>query len=104
VRAGSGSLRLDLDNPEFQRQLFHLEKEEQLAVLGTLRKLFQMGWEQVYRDPGLKWEAVLSRSGPHGGRVYSLRVGRGVRALAYRDGEWLRLLSLHPDHASAYAR
>jgi hypothetical protein len=32
----------------------------------------------------------------------SLRVTRILRAVAYRDGGFLRLLSLHPDRASAH--
>ena len=33
------TVRLDLNNPVFQRQLFGLEKKQQLSVLATLRKL-----------------------------------------------------------------
>ena len=95
-------LRLDLNSPEFQRALFRPDKNGQRMVLNMLRKLLEMTWEQVYRDSGLKWEAILSKSGPSGQRLYSLRVGRGFRALASRDGDFLRLLSLHPDHESAY--
>lgn len=96
-------VRLDLNNPVFQRQLFALQKAQQLAVLATLRKLASMSWAQVYQDRGLKWEAIYSRTGPDGGRLYSLRISQGFRAVAYRDeGGWLRLLSLHPDHDSAY--
>jgi hypothetical protein len=96
------AIRLDLNNPVFQSHLFGLEKEDQLAVIRTLRKLAKMTWEQVYRDKGIKWEAIFSRTGPHGGRIYSLRLSKGFRATAFRDGEWMRLLSLHPDHDSAY--
>jgi hypothetical protein len=95
-------LRLDLNSPEFQRALFRLDKNGQRMVLNMLRKLLEMTWEQVYRDSGLRWEAILSKSGPSGQRLYSLRIGRGFRALASRDGDFLRLLSLHPDHESAY--
>ncbi len=94
--------RLDLNSPEFQRAFFRLEKNRQRMVLNILRKLFGMTWEQVYRDSGLRWEAILSKRGPSGQRLYSLRVGRGFRAPAARDGDFLRLLSLHPDHESAY--
>jgi hypothetical protein len=95
-------LQLDLNNPEFQEQLFALEKDSQRSVLSTLRKLSKMTWEGVYRDAGLKWEALVSKVGPHGGRLYSLRMGKGFRAVAYRQDDWLRILSLHPDHDSAY--
>ena len=96
-------MQLDLNNPVFQRQLFALEKEQQWDALRSLRRVSNMTWEQVYRDKGLKWEAISSRVGPHGGRLYSFRMGRGFRAVAYRDGPWLRVLSLHPDHDSAYS-
>jgi len=33
------TVRLDLNNPVFQRQLFALPKEAQLSVLSTLRKM-----------------------------------------------------------------
>jgi hypothetical protein len=37
---------------------------------------------------------------PSGGqkriRLSSFRLGEGFRCLAYREGNWLRLLSLHP--------
>lgn len=97
-------VRLDLNNVEFQQQLFKLSKEDQRRVLVTLRKLSQMTWDQIYGDRGLKWEAVLSQTGPGGSRLYSLRMGRGFRALAYREKSLLRLLSLHPDHDSAYRK
>ena len=96
-------VRLDLNNPVFQRQLFALQKSQQLGVLATLRKLADLRWSQVYQDRGLKWELIHSRSGSGGCRLYSLRISQGFRAVAYRDeGGWLRLLSLHPDHDSAY--
>lgn len=97
------AVRLDLNNPVFQRSLFELEKSQQISVLATLRKLAGLRWPQVYRDQGLKWELIHSRIGPDGQRLYSFRIGQGFRAVAYRaDGGWLRLLSLHPDHDSAY--
>jgi hypothetical protein len=100
----SERLRLDLNSPVFQQVLFALEKHQQRSVLGTLHKLHVMTWNQLYRDPGLKWEAIVSRQGPKGQRLYTLRLGTGFRAVAYRDGNWLRLLTLHPDHDSAYRK
>ncbi len=95
-------IRLDLNSPVFQRTLFQLTKQQQISVLGTLRKLSDMSWNQVYGDTGLKWELIYSKVGPHGERIYSFRMGQGFRAVAYRDSEWLRVLSLHPDHDSTY--
>jgi hypothetical protein len=95
-------VKLDLNNPVFQRQLFGLGKSDQRAVLLTLQKLSQLSWEQVYRDKGLRWEAIHSRVGPGGSSLYSLRISQKCRAVGYRDGDWLRLVTLHPDHDSAY--
>jgi hypothetical protein len=95
-------IRLDLNNPVFQRALFNLTRNDQRNILNTLRKLADMTWQQVYSDRGLKWEMILSRKGPQGDRLYSFRIGRGFRCVAFRESSWLRLLSLHPDHDSAY--
>ena len=95
-------LLLDLNNPFFQEDWLSLQREEALAVLATLRKIRQLDWEGLYRDKGLRWEAILSRKGPAGERLYSLRVSQKARAVAYRDGQFLRFLSIHPDHDSAY--
>jgi hypothetical protein len=100
----SGRVRLDLNNPVFQRNLFDLPKDQQRAVLATLGKLLEMTWDQIYKDSGLKWELIVSRTGERGERIYSLRMGKGFRAVAFREGDWLRLTSLHPDHDSAYRR
>ncbi len=101
-QSSENPVNLDLNNPVFQRQLFTLAKKEQGEVLGSLKKLSKMTCNQVYVDQGLKWEIILSRSGPRGERLYSFRIGKGFRGLAYREGDWLRILSLHPDHDSAY--
>lgn len=95
-------IRLDLNNPEFQANLLAMAKEEAWAVLKTLRLLQAMDWEQVQTSKGLRWELIQTRQGPDGQRLYSLRVSRCCRAMAWREGPWLRLLSLHPDHDSAY--
>jgi hypothetical protein len=52
------TVRLDLNNPEFQAEWFALQKEDFLAVRNTLRKLRSMGWNQVYRDKGLRWKSA----------------------------------------------
>lgn len=93
---------LDLNSPVFQRDLFALQKQEQAALLSTLKRIRAMTWRQLYVDAGMKWETIYSRHGPNGQRLYSFRIARAFRAVAYRDGAWLRILSLHPDHDSAY--
>src|SRR4030066_1704294 len=96
-------LRLDLNNPVFQEHLLPLQKPERLAALDTLNKLRQMTWNQVYRDNGLKWEKLISVKPPTGiNAVYSMRITQARRATAYRDGEFIRFLTIAPDHDSTY--
>lgn len=98
----SDRVLLDINATSLQDGLFRLTPKELSAVFKTLRKLRSMNWADVYRDNGLKWEAILSRTGTKGERLYSFRISRGFRAVAVREGAWLRLISLHPDHDSAY--
>jgi len=100
--SASARVRLDLNSPTFQRQLFSLPKEQQHGVLLTLRKLSEMSWGQVYRDSGLRWEAIKSQIGSGQERLYSIRMGKAFRAICYRENDWLRLVSVHPDHDSTY--
>ncbi len=95
-------IQLDLNNPEFQSNLLSLDKPEAWAVLKTLRLLQSMTWAQRQSSKGLRWELIQSRQGPDGQRLHSMRISRSCRAVAWRDGPWLRFLSLHPDHDSAY--
>jgi hypothetical protein len=94
-------IQLDLNNPEFQANHLSLDKPEAWAVLKTLRLLQVMTWEQIKASKGLRWELIQSRQRPGGQRLYSMCISRSCRAMAWRDGPWLRLLSLHPDHDSA---
>jgi hypothetical protein len=98
-------VRLDLNNPVFQENLLTLQKPERHAALDTLNKLRQMTWSQVYRDDGLKWEKIISVKPPKDiDAIYSLRITNSRRATAYRDGEFIRLLTIAPDHDSTYGK
>ena len=98
-------VRLDLNNPVFQANLLVLQKPERHAALDTLNKLRQMTWSQVYRDSGLKWEKIGSVKPPPGiDAIYSLRITQARRATAYRDGAFIRLLTVAPDYDSTYGK
>lgn len=98
-------VRLDLNNPVFQENLFNLPKPERHSALETLNKLRRMSWDQVYRDNGLKWEKIASVAPPVGvSAVYSLRITQSRRATAYREGDFLRFLTVAPDHDAADGR
>lgn len=101
---GSEKVRLDLDTPEFQDVFFRLAVNELEQVVASLRRLRELDWNTLYRHTGFQWEHIGHLKGPGGATVYSLRLSQKIRAIAYRDGEFLRLVSLHPDHDSAYRR
>jgi hypothetical protein len=99
------TIRLDLNNPVFQRDLLGLQKIERHAALDTLAKLRQLTWTQLYRDKGLRWEKIVSVKPPHGiDALYSLRITQARRTVAYRDGDFIRLLYIPPDHDATYGR
>ena len=95
-------VRLDLNSPEFQEVFFRLEAEELKQVVASLRRLRSLSWAEVYRHTGFPWEAIRHVRTPTGATACSLRLSQRVRAVAYREGDFLRLVSLHPDHDSAY--
>ena len=105
MKKPEGLVRLDLNNPVFQEQLLTPQKAERHAALDTLNKIRQLTWNQLYRDPGIKWEKITSIK-PSAGidAVYSLRISRSRRATAHREGEYMRLLTIAPDHDATYGR
>jgi hypothetical protein len=104
MAAAGKRIHLDLNSPGFQDVFFHLESAELKQVVASLRRLRELDWNTLYRHTGFRWEAIEHLAAPGGATVYSLRLSQKVRAIAYRDGEFLRLVSLNPDHDSAYGR
>jgi len=99
------NVQLDLNNEVFQENWLGLDRQERNRVTDTLKKLRQLTWSQVYRDQGLKWEKVTSVIPPKGiDAIYTLRITQSRRAIAYRDGNFMRLLTIAPDHDAAYGK
>ncbi|MGH8224571.1 MAG: hypothetical protein ACRER1_00250 [Gammaproteobacteria bacterium] len=96
------TVRLDLNDPDLKAALVQMSERGRKETLGTFRKIVQMTWQQVYRDKGLNWEKVKSRPGPAGQSLYSFRISLKIRAVAYRHGDFMRVLTVHEDHDSAY--
>lgn len=102
--AAASRVRLDLNSPEFQDVLFRLPVADLKQVVASLARLRELDWNTLYRHTGFQWELIGHLKGPGGAQVYSLRLSQKIRAIGYRDGDLLRLVSLHPDHDSAYER
>ena len=102
--AASSRTRLDLNSPEFQDVFFRLPAAQLKEVVASLSRLRALDWNALYRHTGYQWEHIAHLKGPAGAKVYSVRLSQQIRAIGYRDGDLLRLVSLHPDHDSAYER
>ncbi|MCX6107392.1 MAG: hypothetical protein NTY08_16325 [Proteobacteria bacterium] len=101
---------IDTSWPEFREELFRItDRGEFDALLDTLDKVQKMTWDDVLKtstkDPrdkrGLNWEPISSQQ-VNGKQVCTIRVTQRFRARVIRDGRFMRFISLHPDHDSAY--
>lgn len=90
---------LDLNSQTFQADLFDLDASEVKKVLKTLKKLKGLTWNEVFRDRGLNWEEVKSLPGK-----YTIRLSQSYRAVATREGGWMRFAAIHQDHDGAYGK
>ena len=96
---------LDINNPVFQKNWLDLDKTDRNRVTDSLKKLRQLTWEQLYRDQGFKWEKIASIGLPEGiDAVYSIRITQARRATAYREDDYMRFLTVEPDHDSTYGK
>ncbi|MHB8878010.1 MAG: hypothetical protein ACYC8T_30305 [Myxococcaceae bacterium] len=85
----AGRVILDLNSPVFLDEFLSLDKAELARVVKALKKIRSM-------------EEIGHILAPTGKPAHSFRLSQKYRALAYRDGDFLRVLSLHLDHDSAY--
>lgn len=98
----SKKINFDLNDAGFQQDFFNLEKNELIAFIKTLKKIRNLTWDQLYKDQGLKWEAITPKNAREGDKVYTFRFSQKYRAVAFRSENTLFLMSLHTDHDSAY--
>lgn len=102
--AADNRVRLDLNSPELQDVFFRLEPDQLKQVVSALGRLRELDWNSLYRHTGFRWEAIEHVNVGRGGKVYSLRLSQRIRAVGAREGNFLRLISLHPDHDSTHER
>jgi len=103
VHDSAHHVRLDLNSPEFLDVFLHLEQTELAQVVSSLERIKKLDWSMVYASKGLHWEAIDHLKAPGGkSEVHSVRLSQKMRALAFREGDLMRFISLHPDHDSAY--
>ncbi len=95
-------VHLDLNNPVFLDEFLSLDKTELARVVKALRKIRSMDWDGFLAHPGSRWEKIGHIRAPNGESAFSFRLSQKYRVLAYREGDFLRILSLHLDHDSTY--
>ncbi|MBW1938357.1 MAG: hypothetical protein JRI67_06260 [Deltaproteobacteria bacterium] len=97
-------MKLDLNFPDFQKDLFRLGKKEFHILIKTLRTLSRMDFDQIRRSSGLHLEKIGILKTRKGKSLYSIRVSRSFRATLTIEDNYLRFISLHADHDSAYKK
>lgn len=95
---------LDLSSPQFLDVFFELDAGELGQVIKALKKIRSLDWPTFMRHSGSKWEQIDHITAPNKKPAHSFRLSQKYRALAWRDGNYLRVISLHLDHDSAYRR
>jgi len=97
-------MKVDLNFPPFQKDLFSLNKNELASFFRTAKALVKMDLTLIHKSPGLNLEKIKVMKSPAGKSLYSLRVSRSFRAVLTIENDYLRFVSLHPDHDSAYRK
>ena len=98
----------DIEFPRLQKELEDLEAEELDQVEDSIEKIQKMSWDQIYKTSsksqkrGLNWEPIEGQQTARGKTIASIRLSGKFRARVCRDGKFMRFISLHPDHDSAY--
>jgi len=96
---------------EFQRvieELQNLKPAELDKVEASIEKIQKMTWDQIYKTSsksqkrGLNWEPIEGQKTKSGKIIASIRVSDKFRARVCRVGVYMRFISFHPDHDSAY--
>jgi len=98
----------DLEFPRVQKELADLELDQLEQVENSVEKIQKMTWDQIYKTSsktqkrGLNWEPLDGQETATGKKIASIRISGKFRARVCRDGNFMRFISLHPDHDSAY--
>lgn len=110
--AGSTQNQFVLVDVNFSGFLDDLEKltsSDLNAVQAVIDKIQKMTWTDIYKTSsktrgskrGLNYEP-LNQETSLGHRIASIRINAKFRARVCRQDRFMRFISLHPDHDSAY--
>ena len=104
------NVQVDVSFSDFIDEFTNESKDNQKRLLKKITSIQEMTWQDVYNTSskgkgkrGLNWE-VLDQKTADSDVVASIRIDEKYRARVSRDGSWMRFISLHPDHDSAYSK
>ena len=95
-------MKIDLNFPPFQQDLFSLDKTQLTAFVKSVKKINKMDLRQVQQFSGLNLEKIKNLKTFNGKTLYSIRMSKSFRAVICIEADFIRFISLHPDHDSAY--
>ncbi len=95
-------MKIDLNFPPFQQDLFSLDKTQLTAFVKSVKKINKMDLRQVRQSSGLNLEKIKNLKTSNGKTLYSIRMTKSFRAVICIETDFIRFISLHPDHDSAY--
>ena len=95
-------MKIDLNFPPFQQDLFSLDKTQLTAFVKSVKKINKMDLSQVHQSSGLNLEKIKNLKTSNGKTLYSIRMTKSFRAVICIEDDFIRFISLHPDHDSAY--
>ena len=95
-------MKIDLNFPPFQQDLFSLDKTQLTAFVKSVKKINKMDLSRVQQSSGLNLEKIKNLKTSNGKTLYSIRMSKSFRAVICIEDDFIRFISLHPDHDSAY--
>ena len=95
-------MKIDLNFPPFQQDLFSLDKTPLTAFVKSVKIINKMDLRQVQQSSGLNLEKIKNLKTSNGKTLYSIRMSKSFRAVICIEDDFIRFISLHPDHDSAY--
>ena len=95
-------MKIDLNFPPFQQDLFSLDKTQLTAFVKSVKKINKMDLRHVPQSSGLNLEKIKNLKTSNGKTLYSIRMSKSFRAVICIEDDFIRFISLHPDHDSAY--
>mgnify|MGYP000424470845 FL=1 len=95
-------MKIDLNFPPFQQDLFSLDKTKLSIFVQSVKKINKMDLRQVQQSSGLNLEKIKNIKTPNGKTLYSIRMSKSFRAVICIEDDFIRFISLHPDHDTAY--